>query len=118
MPFKNVQLGKHDGKDGEQQILVRNGKYYIAIKVGQRWMYTRLVDNLNDADLLVLNNHLINISNPHEVTDTQVNDNVGKSGHVSFVAYDPTGTNLLPHEVYITKGRITSWLIDTDEQLS
>jgi len=104
-------IGKNDGREGESQLFTRNGKFYFAVKVGQRWMYARLFETLDNADLLTINDHLSDTDNPHNVIDTQVHDGVG--GHITFNDGDT-----YPHEIYVVNGRLTNWIKDTDEQLS
>jgi len=56
--------------------------------------------------------HIADVTgNPHAVTDAQVHSGVG--GTINFTDYDD-----FPHTITIVNGRITSWVIDTDEQLS
>lgn len=59
----------------------------------------------------VCTNHHADTGNPHSVTDAQVHSGVG--GTIIF-----DDGNALPHIVTIVNGRITSWKIAGDEQLS
>lgn len=75
--------------------------------------------NINDGTPLPLEeapeevkNHLNDTeNNPHSVNDDQVYS--GKSGTIIFLDIETA-----EHEITVTNGRITSWEIDGDEQLS
>jgi len=80
--------------------------------LGRIRLYQNDGEPLPDAQAAdVCTNHHADTDNPHSVTDAQVHDGVG--GTIYFTDFDG-----IDHEVTIENGRITSWMINTVEQLS
>lgn len=91
---------------------VKSGKLKGLDTLGRIRLYRNDGQPLPDAQAAeICTDHHDDKDNPHEVDDAQVHSGVG--GEIYFTDLDGDY-----HEITIVNGRITSWVIDTDEQLS
>ena len=99
-------------QEGEHIYVVANGILREYIKMNNVLWYTDYLSATGLKDVLAsLVNHIANVANPHVVTDTQVNIGVGGS-----IAFNDADGGV--HAVTIVNGRVTSWTLNSDEQLS
>jgi len=88
------QIGTKDGRSGEQQIINRNGRYFLAIKVGQRWMYARLFESLdNENEEIVLSGDTQILSTNKVLKPTGYKSADGANGKTDVLVFDKVADN-------------------------
>ncbi len=102
------QVGSQDGKSGEQQVFFRNGRYYLGIKIGQRWFYARMFETTED-DFISTKDSDKTVRITKNIQPNGYKSEDGSEGITDTVAIDCTSSDVIV--LTVKNGVITDYSV-------